>query len=456
MRSMHLMLLLWAALPGTVSAEEIPWRDDIQLPLTLIDYPDQFRPSPRFPTMRQGLDISYALNRVPVLGIQRGFEALFPGNEWLQRGLGIPTAALASMGIGFFTNTWVHEEAHRSVLHRQAIRSRNGFYHPDSWSNGLMPVDQVTDTDLSRLKRNSPADAVRLRSAGIEAQHLLVLRTGDDIMYHDNVGTDWGPFYLGESWMAPAMLMAELSNQLYYNLCASPQSNTITDDENRRTTNVLDRDVSGLDCTAWVYEMRRPDEPYRFRGDHPYGEGVDRYRSMYDLDTEEREWLRQQRWVHLLNFANPHLYGINGIIIDGDGNRWLPQLSAIPTPWGHMVDFRVTARTVDWSGALVLHSGFANKAWYPGIDMMIVDQPLFESILHANLGIGMWMQPVDQRWDAGEPDPGGRAFIDVRIPIIDDFDLMPGIEYKTEGFVPGLVDLDTALIGRFAIVAHLH
>jgi len=451
-----LTLLVSGIATAPAHAQAPPYRDDIQLPLTLIDYPQQLRPSPRFPTMRQSLDLTYAVNRVAVLGVQRGFEAMFPDKEELQKGIGIPSAALVSFGLGMFSGVWLHEEWHRSVLHRQAISSRNGLYHPDSWSDGLIPVDQVADDDLGRLKRNSPANTVRLMSAGMEAQHMLVLRTGDEIMFHDNVGTDLGPFYLGESWMAPFMLMQELNNQLYINGCASPVSNTVTDEQNRRALPVLDRDFGGLDCNAWAYELRRPDEPYRTRGAHPYGEGIDRYRSMSDLDAEERAWLKRQRWVHVFNFVNPHLYGINGIIIDNDGNRWLPQMSAVSTPWGNMVDFRITARTADWSGGLILHSGFANKSWYPGIDMMLVDQPLFDSTLYANLGIGMWMQPLDQRWDAGEPDPGGRAFADVRIPLVDGLDLQPGLEYKTEGFVMGMVDIDDAIIARFAIVGHLH
>lgn len=453
-----LVFYLGLSLVPNIQAQGLgaPYRDDIRIPLTLVDYPEQVLPSLRAPTMRQSMELTYAINRVPILGIQRGFETLFPENMWLQKGLGVPTAALTSIGLSFVVTPWLQNEWHRSVLHRQGITSRNSVYDPSIWSDGLMPVDQVSDADLARLKAQQPADTVRLMSAGIEAQHSFVLRTGDEIMYHDNVGTDWGPFYLGESWMAPAMLMAELSNQLYFNLCASPVSNAVTDTQNKRTTRILDRDAVGLDCDAWVYEMRRPDEPYDTRGAHPYGEGIDRYRSRFDLEDEEREWMDQQRWVNLFNFANPHLYGIDGIILDEDGNRWLPQLSAIPTPWGNQVDFRITARTMDWTGAIILHSGFANKSMYPGIDMVLIDQTMFDSILYTTLGIGMWMQPLDQRWDAGDPESGGHAFADVRIPIIDDFDLMPGIEYKTQGFVPGIVDLGPAIIGRFAIVAHLH
>ncbi len=456
MRFVYLPAILAGLLPTSAMADEVPYRDDVRIAATILDYPQQFRPSPRFPTMRQSLEITYAVHRLPVLGIQRGFETAFPDNEWLQKGLGITTAAAVSLGLSFFTYPWLHEEWHRSVLHRQAISSRNGVYAPDTWSNGTIPVDQVSDADLGRLKRNNPANTVRAMSAGMEAQHMLVLRTGDEIMFHDNVGWELGPFYMGDSWMAPAMLMAEIQNQLYYNLCASNESNKVTDQANRETLEVLDRDFTGLDCTAWVYDMRRPDEPYRYRGAHPYGEGVDRYRSTSDLEDEERAWLKRQRWINLFNFANPHLYGIDGIVTDNDGNRWLPQLSSFPTPWGNMVDFRVSARTADWSGALILHSGFANESWFPGIDMMLVDQTLFDSMLYATLGIGMWMQPVEQRWDSGEPSPGGRAFADVRIPVAPDFDLMPGIEFKTEGYVPGMVDLDKALIGRFGIVWHLH
>ena len=40
--------------------------------------------------------------------------------------------------------------------------------------------------------------------------------------------------------------------------------------------------------------------------------------------------------------------------------------------------------------------------------------------------------------------------------VVAGIDLQPGVEYKTEGFVMGLVDIDQAIIARFAIVGHLH
>ena len=59
--------------------------------------------------------------------------------------------------------------------------------------------------------------------------------------------------------------------------------------------------------------MQRPDEPFEDRGVHPYGEGIDRYRSLEDLSDSEINY--QEACHHFLNLLNPHFFGINGYII---------------------------------------------------------------------------------------------------------------------------------------------
>ena len=46
---------------------------------------------------------------------------------------------------------------------------------------------------------------------------------------------------------------------------------------------------------------------------------------------------------------------------------------------------------------------------------------------------------------------GGRAWVDARIPLVPAVAVVPGIEAKSEGFVPGNVHLDAAVSGSLAL-----
>ena len=58
---------------------------------------------------------------------------------------------------------------------------------------------------------------------------------------------------------------------IYHSLCVNDELDTMMDEINARETTEASRDFTGPDCTAWVYDLRRPDEPYADRGTHPSG-----------------------------------------------------------------------------------------------------------------------------------------------------------------------------------------
>jgi hypothetical protein len=274
---------------------------------------------------------------------------------------------------------------------------------------------------------------------------------GDLSFFGDEKGTQFGPLHFGETWMAPTMVMENLSTIFYYAQCASPSSDRLTAAENQRAVDVQDRDFTGLDCTAWVYDMRRPDEPYAFRGAHPVGVGVDRYRSWSDLSREEQRWLKGQARWNLLNLANPHLLGINAFLL-ADGGRWIVQGGHLPTPWGGQVAVRGAYRKADLQLEGEVQANMSGSGVRPGLRGGVRALPVGERF-RIDLSGGFWLQPEEQRWDAEAMRPGGFLRGDLRVPlgVAPQFSVVPGVLLKSEGFMDGVVYLDPMVQGTLGL-----
>jgi hypothetical protein len=349
---------------------------------------------------------------------------------------------------------WMHEEWHRAVLARHAISSRNGIFYADAWSNGTISVDRVTDEDLAQLKKNAPADMVRLMSAGMESQHALSERVGDEAFFHGGSGKQNGLLYQANTWMAPTIVMNELNSLAYHATCAGEDSNTLTDQENRLRITTESRDFTGLDCVAWVYDLSRPDEPYADRGPHPYGEGIDRYRSQEDLSTDERALLKRVTRLHLLNLLNPHAYGINGFVLPGDDHRWIAQVGTVSNPFGYSISSRFGWKRGSDAYVFTLLHHFSEIGWSPGIKTELRDKPMGP---HFRLGLGgaFWLQPADLRWDATQRQAGGQIQAEVTWRMHPRFDVWMRTSSKTEGWVLGEVYLQPAITGQAGVTTHI-
>ncbi len=442
--TLHLLLL------GLMARADEP-ADALRLRFTLAELPDLASPRPTWPTMDASLGLAAGADQLVVYGVHGFYEAVLPDKPSLQKGLGLASVGALSGGL-FLVHGWVHEEWHRAVLSRADVGSRNGLYHPEAWSNGLISVDHVSDEDLARFKDAHPADYVRMSSAGMEAQYALSQRINDSVFFGDQTGERWGKLFLADSWMAPVLVANELSVTLYDLQCADQANDELTAAENELRTDVPSRDFTGLDCTAWVYDMRRPDEAYAARGEHPSGVGVDRYRSWSDLSADEQGYLEDQVLLGLLNYVNPQLLGFTGLQL-GEG-LWTARLGQVAAPWGHRVDTIVGFRGPNLKGTVALQSGFAGNGWYPGLALGLVDHPL-PAGLSLDAEADLWLQPADQRWDAAGRAPGGRLRADLNLPLTPGFAISPGVDAKSRGFVVGLPTVEPAVLGRLGIVATL-
>jgi hypothetical protein len=240
-------LLLALSLSQAANAAESPYHLTLQLPL----YDSAARKVSGFsPSLMQ----AHALTQDYYLGSHRLISQLFGTTD---QEFPHPLEDLTILAFDFFSQiqplatTWLHEEAHRSVLNQYGIRSHNGVYDA-SLSDGTIPVDQVRDEDLIRLKREHPADFVRLSTAGMEAESQFALHL-EKAQFFDRA--------LPRQRFL--ILLSHLSPISYRNHCDSRSGDRDTREELvTEGPDMMKRDFTGFDCVSYVYDLFRPDESY--------------------------------------------------------------------------------------------------------------------------------------------------------------------------------------------------
>lgn len=427
MRYLFLFACLVTAPAGADGADYAPPLFDIPL----LDTPYNFSDGYTAPSMRQSLlwskdvyqfahhqlEQTFAERRGWRLTTEIGFDIVM---TWLPLG-----------------DSWLHEEWHRAVLGRRGIQSYNDVYNLPVFADAIS-VSHIGDADLMQLKQNHPAEFVRLSAAGIEAQYELNLELEKDV------------FFSGQRNANGLLLwMNALNSIAYLDTCAGKDSDTFTAEFNLQDgANVPKRDFTGLDCTAWVYDLHRPDEPYAQRGVHPSGVGIDRYISWSDLTSTERSYLRRQRDLSLLNLIDPFLFRHHSSAatnpMDGSALRWNMTLRHHLTSFGYTIDTNLFLHTTHFDALAIVHSYRNQRHTFPGISVEIRRLPLaaFAVPIHVSTTATLWQQPRLQRFDTENSVLGGQLAARLDYPVHQRWDVYVETDWKTAGWVVGNVFLD--------------
>jgi hypothetical protein len=434
-------LVAWLALQGPPAPPPMTLR----LELPVADVPFNVAHGGRFPSMAQSLWITadayellhgglrFALDPYGATGWNHLFAVLLLGAADLL------TEALPPM------LAWQHEEWHRAVMANRGIDSYDDVYKLRPFAE-IINVSHVTDEDLIRLKREHPADQVRMQTAGIEGNYQLV-RTLEELSFFDDS-------------RAPHLILLPLllvENSAYMFTCASRQADTITADANREEgADVPRRDFTGLDCNGWVYDLHRPDEPYQARGTHPSGVGIDRYRTWSGLSPAEQRYLRTQAWLSLLNGLDPQAFGWRAFLhrrADGRLLAWNAALRHLPTSFGYQIRGDVYLRSDTYRLAAGLQANVNGARVLPGVEASVLRHRLGEGApLALSLRLAAWLQPDDQRFDSTTAAPGGLATVRL---LWEGARVQPFVELegKSAGWVAGNVYLDANLSARAGLAA---
>jgi len=350
------------------------------------------------------------------------------------------------------SDAWVHEEYHRAVLGRRGVDSFNDVYKFDFAPSGIA-VSHVKDDDLVRLKRDHPAEQVRLSAAGIEGEYQLVQQLERHVFF------DCSP-----AWHVPVYWLVKLGSIGYVMSSTWSAVDVFTDDANfRERADVAPRDFTGHDFTAWVYDLHRPEEPYTARGVHPFGFGlgIDRYIKAADLTADERRYVEHQGRLQLLNLFDPFLIGRRGFPVTNPFNRRPLRLTAnvghVLTSFGDTVDANVFLHQDDVKLFVVVHSYGNGQRRFPGIDAEVVDYPVTVRGRPVNISLrgALWLQPADQRFDASDSRPGALLGLTVQRPGRGRIGVYIAAEGKTEGWVAGNVYLGPNVSVRVGVTIEL-
>lgn len=428
------MFLFSVALPSR--AAETP----LVLDFPVIDLPYNTSDGYTAPSMRQSLMLTKNFYQYTHHALEQHFAE--------QPGIGM--LSIIGLDVLFMWmppgDSWLHEEWHRAVLGQYGIDSYNDVYNLPLFADTIA-VSHVNDADLVRLKRDHPADQIRLSAAGIEAQTEFVIALEKDAFF-DDVENRNG-----------FLLWSNVLNSIaYLHVCASKDADTYTNEAYAHEgANIKKRDFTGLDCNAWVYDLFRPDEAYAARGTHPSGVGIDRYISWSDLSRAERRYLKLQRNLSLLSLVDPFLFGHRSSTTSLPGVdspvRWNAALRHYLTSFGYAVDVDVMLRTAQFRGRVVSHLYRNHDHAFPGLTLELLrvpsrwdEQQIFMSAIFS-----MWSQPAAQNFHTGHGHTGALVSLRTEAPLTLPWAVYGEVETKTDGWVAGSVYLGANTAARIGV-----
>lgn len=336
-------------------------------------------------------------------------------------------ALISSLPIPLY-DIWMHEEWHRAVMTQRNISSHNGVYNFDFGSSSI-PVDRVTDDDLIRLKKEYPAEQVRLSAAGMESQAVLITELAKDTFYR-NIKT----FHTG------TMLLQAFSIYNYLSVCNSNENLTMSKEE---LTDISKRDFTGYDCTAWVYDLFRPDEPYTSRGLAASGIGINRYINYSQLTEAEKRFLYRNKNLSLLNFTQ----SITEIIepFEFGEHKFQVAMSHYLTSFGDAIDTNLFYKNQQINLFAKIHVYENAVRNFLGFTLESYDNQLWDSSFYFSPKISIWEQPVNQRFDDKIGKMGILIALKSAYEIVHNFQSYIELIGKSEGWVAGEVNLNSGL-----------
>lgn len=329
-----------------------------------------------------------------------------------------------------------HEEFHRSVM-----ATRNIYSFDEVWKFGKgldIAVTSVKDEDLIYLKQHHPADQVRLSAAGVEGEYMFMQKMRSENFFNHSAY----PF-LGLS------ILGTFHAINYVNLPFTERFNDITDSILAHDKHdILARDFTGYDFSAWVYDLFTPGEPYDARGQWPDGTGIKRPVHASQLTEEMKEFLRETGNMQYLNLISPFMVGINKLQFK-PGVYFNFALRSVPTSFGYYAggDFFLDIHSRQFLVSLGMYRSRSLRLPAMDIQYMKLNKNK-TSAWNANLGLSLWLQPEEQKFFADKSEFGFMASIKPEYAISRKMFLHADISYKTAGWVFGNPYLDSKFSGK--------
>ncbi len=419
----------------------------VPIPLTLVDVPEAVVSPQRAPTWEQALDLVGGLFRAGHLGIHAGFARL--STAWWS----VLLETFSTTSFDWLMNMvlppvlWLHEEGHRAVMAVNGLPSKNVannlFYAPgERCDRGA--VCGMTDDQIAAVKSRRAADWVRVQAAGMETELELMRRLERDAFFSEQ------PRALN----IPISIILNGSVLAYRHACAEGSFGEA--DITRESPDMLRRDFTGPDCTGFVVDLFRPNEPFAARGPHPNGDGLRRFRLKSDLTDAERSYLIRVRNLGLLNIVDPALFGFPRFdVVLGSGKRLSlgASLQHDLTAFGDAFGLSVLASYESWQGFATVRL-YRNEALVlPGLTVALRRRALRVGsvTLIGSAQLDLWLQPRDFAYSTTVVIPGGAVEAQLAVPVGGPFEVFAALRAKSAGWRPVDPFLDAAFSGRLGV-----
>lgn len=335
-----------------------------------------------------------------------------------------------------------HEEFHRSVM------SSYGIYSEDEvWKLGKgldIAVTGVKDEDLVFLKDRHPAAQVRLSAAGVEGEHVFFQRMRKD-QFFDKTGYP----------MIGLSILGTMHAINYVRLPFAARFNDITDSILVRDKfDILARDFTGYDFSAWVYDLLTPAEPYAQRGIWPDGIGIRRPVKYSDLTDEMKAFLKKTANMQYLNLISPFHIGINRIRLN-DHTFANFALRSIPTSFGYYAGGDLFIETKNRNIFASAGVNQSRSLMLPELSVHVMKLKLNQHPkLRTDAGINLWMQPKDQMFSATRAVAGMSLFVQPSARLSPYTGMSGRLAYKTEGWQAGHPRLDQSFSASITLTVN--
>lgn len=326
-----------------------------------------------------------------------------------------------------FGNGWLHEEYHRAMMARHHVSS---FNEMNTFPVGaeMVSVNHIKDEDLIRFKKESPVDFIRMHVAGIEGEYLLV-----DRLQRNN-------FFYRQQMMHEFLYLFVTANSAMYVMMSSQPAKVdkLTDEMNQKEPEISQRDFTGFDFTAWVYDLYNPAEPYENRGVHPSGNGIDRYIKTTDLSNDALSYLKRQGYYQWLNMISPMMFGVRSLKF-GNQMNYNFSVRHLLTPFGNDLSLHFLLQWQKTNLVCAWHQASNKNRSFPGIEIQLFDYPVAagKSCFLLSPKIITGLQPQQQLFLSDKPD--FFVFGSLRVDYLLNNRILPWFEcsLKTPGWIAG-------------------
>lgn len=428
-----LLYLIPFLLIGTLADAQDTAAYKLRLSFSLIDLPQNLESYGNFPSTMQSVEISNNLYDLSFWGI----DAL--GNEIIRNRKKTTVGNIANKGLKYVLGfafsyfgselpiplgVYTHEEFHRSVLGVNGYAALNGNWVLNRWEG---TVYGLTDEDLSQLKKNNSIGLLYSYVSGVQSEtYATQVNLIQD--FHNRRTFYKNPFYLYNAYYV----------WNYFRFSASSESDSVkVNAPEHEDANPYYRDYAGSDLTAWIYDMFSPDSAYTSRDGFPGGEGVNRRIGFADLTQEGQDYLKKQKNLALLNFANPAIFMINRIKVTADFS-FLLFLQYSPTHFGNDIALYIPFQYKSNNHVISIHQYNNCEKEFLGVQYGISGITPFSG-RKLNLGgtVQLWSQPENQNFYDHAGTIGGAFEVMASYPFGKGFSSSITAGYKTEGWIIG-------------------